>query len=269
MGYWRELLVSVMDGERVGRIMGVVDGFGIRDDEFFHGLLAGRDDVDGDDIRDHCAMIDNEGMTDVSCDSRGLNAACRMWAGGVHDYRVVFFVSHVLDDLMMLGIGDAGSVFDMVVDSGVAQLLPGRVSYDMVGVSVSGVMQECYSFTYGDGDGIPLSALFVELWEHYGSRAAGLLARVGIDRFVALYGLTGYRLALRCGLSYADGLSLMDDLGDSAAHMDWFVDVVRWVAGHDDVWVNMSLDWVLRYADYPVGFVMESPMVDEVAHIRP
>lgn len=55
----------------------------------------------------------------------------------------------------------------MVVDSGVAQLLPGRVSYDMVGVSVSGVMRECYSFTYGDG--VPLSALFAGLWEHYGS----------------------------------------------------------------------------------------------------
>ena len=52
MGYWREVLVSVMAGERVGRIMGVVDGFGIHDDEFFHGVLAGRDDVDGDDIRE-------------------------------------------------------------------------------------------------------------------------------------------------------------------------------------------------------------------------
>lgn len=56
LGYWRELLVSVMDGERVGRIMDVVDGFGIRDDEFFHGLLAGRDGRDhtiiGNDIRE-------------------------------------------------------------------------------------------------------------------------------------------------------------------------------------------------------------------------
>ena len=52
MGYWRELSVSVMAGDRVGCIMGVVDGFGIHDDEFFHGVLAGRDDVDGDDIRE-------------------------------------------------------------------------------------------------------------------------------------------------------------------------------------------------------------------------
>lgn len=72
----------------------------------------------------------------------------------------------------------------------------------------------------------PLSALFAELWEHYWSGAARLLARVGIDGMVALRGL-----ALRLGLSYADGLSLMDYLGDNAAHMDWFVDVVRWVAG--------------------------------------
>lgn len=45
-----------MDGERVGRIMDVVDGFGIRDDGFFHGLLAGRDGRDhtiiGNDIRE-------------------------------------------------------------------------------------------------------------------------------------------------------------------------------------------------------------------------
>ena len=155
----------------------------------------------------------------------------------------------------------------MVADSGVARLLPGWVSYDMVGVSASGVMREWCSFTYGDWDGVPLSALFVELWEHYGSGAAGLLARVGIDGIVALYGLTGYRVALRCGLSYADGLSLMDDLGDSAAHMDWFVDVIRWVAGHDDVRVDMSLDWVVRYADYPVEFIMESPLADAVVRI--
>jgi hypothetical protein len=129
-------------------------------------------------------------------------------------------------------------------------------------------MQEYYSFTYGDGDGVPLSALFVELWEHYGAGAAGLLARVGIDRVVALRGLLVGGAVLRCGLSYADGLSLMDDLCDSAAHMDWFVDAIHWVAGHDDVWVNMSLDWVLRYADYPVGFVMESPLVDEVVRIH-
>ena len=38
----------------------------------------------------------------------------------------------------------------MVADSGVARLLPGWVSYDMVGVSASGVMREWYSFTYGD-----------------------------------------------------------------------------------------------------------------------
>lgn len=94
-------------------------------------------------------------MTDVSCDSQGLIAACRIWAGGVHDYRVVLFSMPVPADLMMLGYGDAGSVCDMVVDSGVAQLLPGRVSYDMVGVSVSGVMQGYCSFTYGDGGGVP------------------------------------------------------------------------------------------------------------------
>ena len=89
----------------------------------------------------------------------------------------------------------------MVADSGVARLLPGRVSYDMVGVSASGVMREWCSFMYGDWDGVPLSALFVELWEHYGSGAAGLLARVGIDGIVAL-----------CGL-LVGGVVLMDGLG--------------------------------------------------------
>lgn len=47
-------------------------------------------------------------MIDVSCDSQGLSAACRIWVGGVHDYGVVFFVSPVPADLMMLGYGDAG-----------------------------------------------------------------------------------------------------------------------------------------------------------------
>ena len=89
----------------------------------------------------------------------------------------------------------------------------------------------------------------------YGSGAAGLLARVGIDGIVAL-----------CGL-LVGGVVLMDGLGGNAAHMGWFVDVIHWVACHDGVWVDMSLDWVVRYADYPVGFIMESPLADAVVRI--
>ena len=74
--------------------------------------------------------------------------------------------------------------------------------------------------------GVPLSALSAGLWEHYGSGAAGLLARVGIDRIVALHGLLSGEVVPRCGLSYEEGLSLIDCLGDSAAHMDWFVNDV-------------------------------------------
>ena len=29
----------------------------------------------------------------------------------------------------------------------------------------------------------------------------------------------------------------------------------------------VSLDWVVRYADYPVGFIMKSPLVDAVVRI--
>ena len=36
----------------------------------------------------------------------------------------------------------------------------------------------------------------------------------------------------------------------------------------DGVWVDMSLDWVVRYADYPVGFIMESPLADVVVRIH-
>lgn len=64
---------------------------------------------------------------------------------------------------------------------------------------------------------------------------------------LTLGGLTHYRLALRLGLSYVDGLN------GNAVDMDWFVDMVRWVAGHDDVRVNITLDlswsprWLMRW----------------------
>lgn len=53
---------------------------------------------------------------------------------------------------------------------------------------------------------------------------------------VALRGLAHYRLALLLGLSYADGLS------GSAENMDWFVDMIRWVAGLGGGWV--ILRWI-------------------------
>lgn len=204
-----------------------------------------------------------------------LDCACYVWKH-YHDADAAVYVGHILTDMLQNGRRHAEEIYEVFIASHKHDIMT-MISpelYDDIQIlpAHDTAFETRYlhfkSTAFYNHDGL----LYSTLYNFFGDRADAYIASIGISHVITMFSLSScaeadikarYGLAPKKTWQIAYELSLHDK-----SSLSWFIDFISSVnakgARRITVGCKIDTEWVLQHAQYPIEFLMESPVSDGV-----
>lgn len=202
-----------------------------------------------------------------------LDCACYVWKH-YHDADAAVYVGHILTDMLRNGRRHAEEIYEVFIAShkhDIMTMISPELYDDIQILPAHDTVFEANYLRFNstacyNHDGL----LYSTLYNFFGDRADAYIASIGISHVIAMFSLSSYAdIKARYGLApkrtwqIAYELSLHDK-----SSLSWFIDFISSVnvEGARRITVGCKIDtaWVLQHAQYPIEFLMESPVSDGV-----
>lgn len=205
---------------------------------------------------------------------RELDCACHVWKH-YHDAGAAVYVGHILTDMLQNGRRHAEEIYEVFIAShkhDIMTMISPELYADIdirILIAHDTASGKRYlhfnSDTFYNGGGL----LYSTLYNFFGDHADAYIASIGISHVITMFSLSSYEsIKARYGLAPKRTLQIAYELSlHDKSSLSWFIDFISSVVnGARRITVGRKIDteWVLQHAQYPLEFLMESPVSDGV-----
>lgn len=202
-----------------------------------------------------------------------LDCACYVWKH-YHDADAAVYVGHILTDMLRNGRRHAEEIYEVFIAShkhDIMTMISPELYDDIRIVPVHDTVFEANYLRFNSmnryhHDGL----LYSTLYNLFGDRADAYIASIGISHVITMFSLSLYAdIKARYGLTPKKTWQIAYELSlHDKSSLSWFIDFLSSVnaSGARRITVGCKIDteWVLQHAQYPIEFLMESPVSDGV-----